>query len=160
MVSLSSLLPDRLTVGQRTLDPFTMVRIHVRQQNHYYYSCIKFGGVRIGNQRGKKLGFPTANTNLYKNIPEGIYISKTKINNKIYPSLTFIGRSITFNETEFKAETHLLSYKKSLYNTWISIDLVKKLRENKRFDSAEDLIKQMEKDKKDAQEYFKKKKDV
>lgn len=116
-----------------------------------------WGKVKIGNQRGKKLGFPTANISLRKNIPEGIYISKTKIKNIIYPSLTFIGRAITFNETKLQAETYLLSYKKSLYNAWISIDLVKKLRENKKFDSAEDLIKQMEKDKKDALEYVNKK---
>lgn len=115
-----------------------------------------WGKVKVGNSRGKKLGFPTANITLRKNIPEGIYISKTKIKNKIHPSLTFIGRAITFSETELKAETHLLSYEKNLYNVWISIDLVKKLRENKKFASAEDLIKQMKKDKKDALEYFKK----
>ena len=116
-----------------------------------------WGKVKIGNQRGKKLGFPTANINLQKKIPEGIYISKTKIKNEIYHSLTFIGRAITFSETKLQAETYMLSFNENLYNTWVSIDLLKKLRENKKFDSAEDLIKQMEKDKKDAQEYFKNK---
>lgn len=119
-----------------------------------------WGKVRIGSQRGKNLGFPTANITLRKNIPEGIYISKTKIKNKIYPSLTFIGRAITFNENELKAETYLLFLKKNLYNTWISIEFIKKLRGNKKFSSAKDLIEQMKKDKKEALEYFKKEKHV
>ncbi len=119
-----------------------------------YYKI--WGKVRTGSQRGKKLGFPTANITLRKNIPEGIYISKTKIKNKYYPSLTFIGRAITFNETEFKAETYLLYFVENLYNTWISVSLIKKLRGNKKFDNAKDLIRQMDKDKKEAIEYFKK----
>ena len=90
------------------------------------------------------MGFPTANINLRKNIPEGIYISKTKIQKVIYPSLTFIGRAITFNETKFQAETLLLSFNKNLYNAWISVELVKRLRENKKFASVKDLVKQME----------------
>ncbi len=121
---------------------------------HMYYKI--WGKVRTGSQRGKKLGFPTANITLRKKIPEGIYISKTKTKNKYYPSLTFIGRAITFNETEFKAETYMLSCGENLYNTWISISLIKKLRGNKKFDNAKDLIKQMDKDKKEAMEYFKK----
>ena len=136
-----------------------------RNQNRHYACEITFhllilvmykiwGKVRIGNQRGKKLGFPTANITLRKNIPEGIYISKTKIKNKIHPSLTFIGRAITFNEKELKAETYLLSLGKNLYSTWISVHLLKKIRENIKFRSANDLIKQMEKDKKDTLEYF------
>ena len=50
-----------------------------------------WGKVRIHNQRGRELGFPTANVNLAKDIPEGIYISKTKLENKIF-SPEFINR--------------------------------------------------------------------
>jgi len=46
-----------------------------------------WGKVRKHNQRGKKLGFPTANVNLRKKIPEGIYISQTKIGQNLFPSL-------------------------------------------------------------------------
>lgn len=115
-----------------------------------------WGKVKKGSQRGKDLGFPTANISLHKIIPEGIYVSNTKIEKMTYPSLTFIGRAITFNEVKLQAETYLLSFDKKIYNTWISVSLVKKLRDNKKFDSAKDLISQMEKDKKDALEYFKK----
>lgn len=113
-----------------------------------------WGKVRKDKQRGKVLGFPTANINLTKNIPEGIYISKTKIKQKQYPSLTFIGTVRTFNEKRFLSETHILDFKQNIYDKWISVELIKKIRDNKKFKSAEKLMKQMEKDEKKAREYF------
>lgn len=113
-----------------------------------------WGKVRKHNQRGKKLGFPTANVNLTKNIPEGIYISKTKIESVLYPSLTFIGKVKTFNENKFLAETFILDFNKDIYGKWISIDLIKKIRNNQKFNSAEELIKQMKQDEKEARKYF------
>lgn len=113
-----------------------------------------WGKVKKHNQRGKRLGFPTANVGLKKNIPEGIYVSKTKINNLIYPSLTFIGTAKTFNEKKFHAEIYILDFKKDLYGRRITVNLLKKIRDNQKFESAEELIGQMEKDEKMAREYF------
>jgi|GEM_PF-522475 riboflavin kinase/FMN adenylyltransferase len=126
-----------------------------------------WGKVRKHNQRGKKLGFPTANINLRKNIPAGIYISRVKIGKLIYSALTFIGKAETFNEKSFQAETYILDFKKniykrslkseltnSLYGQWLSIRLLKKIRDNKKFDSADDLIAQMKKDEALAREYL------
>lgn len=118
-------------------------------------SIFKFWGkVRKHNQRGKKLGFPTANVNLAKNIPEGIYISKTKIKNNIYFSLTFIGNAKTFNEKKFLSETYILDFDKNIYDQWISIELLKKIRNNQKFNSAEELVKQMKQDELEARQYF------
>lgn len=100
------------------------------------------------------MGFPTANINLTKNIPEGIYVSQTKIGNKQYPSLTFIGPAKTFDKKKFLAETYVLNFDKNIYGKWISIKLLKKIRGNQKFASAKDLIKQMKKDEKEAREYF------
>lgn len=113
-----------------------------------------WGKVRKHNQRGKKLGFPTANLNIKKGIPEGIYISKTKVGGVIYKSLTFIGTAKTFNETRCHAETYILDFSKNIYGHWISVEVIKKLRGNKKFKLAKDLIKQMEQDEKMAREYF------
>jgi len=115
-----------------------------------------WGKVRKHNQRGKKLGFPTANINLTKNIPEGIFISRTKIKNKFYPSLTFIGTAKTFNEKNFHAETYILDFNQDIYDQWISVKLLKKIRNNKKFNSADELVAQMKKDEKEARNYFKK----
>lgn len=113
-----------------------------------------WGKVRKANLRGRKLGFPTANINLNKDIPEGIYISKTRIKSSIYPSLTFIGKAKTFNEKKFQAETYILNFNEDIYDRWISIELLKKIRENKKFNSAKDLITQMKKDKEIARNFF------
>ena len=108
---------------------------------------LKFWGkVRKHNQRGRKLGFPTANVNLSKKIPEGIYISKTRINRQEFKSLTFIGVAKTFNEKNYKAEIYILDFNQNIYNKWISVKLIKKIRENKKFNSADELITQMKKD--------------
>lgn len=112
------------------------------------------GKVRKGQNRGKSLGFPTANIHVSKNIPEGIYVSKTKISNKVYPSLTFVGRAITFGETKLQAETFLFDFNQNLYGKFITVEIIKKLRENKKFQSSESLIMQMEKDKREALKYF------
>lgn len=113
-----------------------------------------WGKVRKHKQRGKKLGFPTANINVKKGIPEGIYVSQTKVGKLVYKSLTFIGTAKTFNETKFHAETYILDFSKNIYGQWISVEVINKLRGNKKFKLAEDLIKQMKQDEKEAREYF------
>ncbi len=114
-----------------------------------------WGKIRKHNQRGKELGFPTANVNLRKKIPEGVYISLTKLAGKIYPSLTFIGTAKTFNEEKFLSETYILDFDKGVYGQWISVNLIKKIRDNIKFASADELITQMQKDESEARKYFK-----
>lgn len=114
-----------------------------------------WGKVRRHNKRGKKLGFPTANVNLRKKIPEGIYISQTRLSGKIFPTLTFIGTAKTFNETKILAETYILDFQKDIYGQWISVKLLKKIRNNKKFNSVKELIIQIKKDLKEAKNYFK-----
>ena len=113
-----------------------------------------WGKVKKGAQRGRSLGFPTANIKLHKSIPEGIYISLVKVNSKSFPSLTFIGNAKTFGEKEVRAETYFLTLSQDLYGEWISVRLLKKIRENQKFNSAEELVGQMQKDKLAAQEFF------
>ncbi len=111
------------------------------------HNMYKFWGkVRTHSKRGKKLGFPTANINLSKKIPEGIYISKTEFSGKEYKSLTFIGAAKTFNEKNYKAEIYILDFNQNIYGKWVSVEILKKLRENKKFKSADELIAQMKKD--------------
>ncbi len=113
-----------------------------------------WGKVRTHSKRGKKLGFPTANINLRKNIPEGVYISRTRMQDKQYSSLTFIGIAKTFGEKKFHAETYILDFNQNIYGEWISVKLLKKIRGNKKFSSAEELIDQMKQDEQEARKYF------
>lgn len=113
------------------------------------------GTVRRGKGRGKDLGFPTANIALDTEIPEGIYLSKVQISTKEYPALTFIGVAKTFSENTYQAESYILDFNQSLYNKQITVYLLKKIRENQKFDSPEELITQMKEDELKAREYFK-----
>lgn len=113
-----------------------------------------WGKIRKGNQRGRELGFPTANILLHKVIPEGIYISEIRVENKLYPAVTFIGTAKTFNENKYQAETFILNFTKQIYDEWATVTLLKKIRDNKRFNSAQELINQMKLDIKAAEKYF------
>ena len=104
-----------------------------------------WGKVKKGFGKGKILGFPTANLTLAASIPPGIYLSKTKIAGQNYCSLTFIGK---------QAENYVLDFKGDLYNQWISVELIKKIRSSKKFKSDEALVQQMKKDELVARKFF------
>src|SRR5690242_18731678 len=91
-----------------------------------------WGKIKKGKQRGKSLGFPTANIALHKQIPEGIYASTVIVQNKKYIAATFIGSAKTFGEKEYQAECYILDFNQNIYNKWVSIRLLKKIRENKK----------------------------
>lgn len=107
-----------------------------------------WGKVKKGQGRGKGFGFPTANINLHKKIPEGVYLSLTTVNTKQYNSLTFIGSAKTFNETYYQAESYLLDFNGNLYGQFVNISLLKKIRNNQKFETVKLLIDQMAIDKK------------
>lgn len=112
------------------------------------------GKVQKGKKRGKGLGFPTANITLNEEIEEGVYISQTVVDGKTYNSLTLIGAAETFGETEKKAESYILSFDQDIYGKEIKIRLIKKIRENMRFSSPDELVSQMQKDEEEARLYF------
>lgn len=116
---------------------------------------MKLTGVVIeGKKRGRALGFPTANIALKSSLEEGIYISQTNVGGKTYNSVTFVGKAETFDETESFAETYILDFDQDIYNQEIEIELLKKIRENMKFDSEQKLIEQIEKDVKEAKIFF------
>jgi len=112
------------------------------------------GVVQHGHNRGKHLGFPTINFPLQQAVDEGIYVSHITINDVQYNALTFIGAAKTFHETEVFAETYVFDFAENVYGKSVTVSLLKKLRDNQKFDSEQALIAQMERDKKQAEEYF------
>ncbi len=118
-----------------------------------------FGGfVQKNKGRGRKLGFPTANLEIPLDLPEGIFVGHTKYKEKEYPSLIFIGAPITFKELDKKAEIYILEYSEQIYDEFIEVVVLKKLRDSIQFKNKEDLIVQMKKDEKDARDFFRKNK--
>lgn len=104
--------------------------------------------------RGKELGYPTANITVYDDAPEGVYTGFSSIKNRKYPSLVFIGRPLTFNENDKKAEVYILDFAENIYGEKIEVEVCKKLRGNFKFNSQEDLIDQMKEDERQARTWF------
>ncbi len=110
------------------------------------------GTVINGQQLGRKLGFPTANIKPTNNklIPaNGVYVVKVALNEKkIYKGMLNIGYRPTVTEKKsVQIEVHLLDFSEQIYGHSIEILFLHKLRDEIKFNSTEDLVKQLEKDK-------------
>lgn len=107
------------------------------------------GQVVSGAERGRTLGFPTANLSLppHQALPaDGVYATRARLAGRSVDSVTNIGIRPTFNATDRTVEVFLLDFDGNLYGERLTIELVARLREEKRFDSPAQLIAQMEKD--------------
>jgi riboflavin kinase/FMN adenylyltransferase len=107
------------------------------------------GKVVSGAGRGVGLGFPTANLNVgreYALPPDGVYASWAHIDGEEYQSMTNIGRAPTFGDSERTVEAYLIDYQGDLYGQELKIDIVARLRDEKKFDTVEDLKKQVTED--------------
>ncbi|MEI0602919.1 bifunctional riboflavin kinase/FAD synthetase [Brachyspira alvinipulli] len=116
------------------------------------------GLVVHGNALGRKIGYPTANLELPKNIfiPKmGVYSSTVKIGNgdKIYEALTFIG--ISNINKELRVESHILDFSKMIYGKKITVILLKYIRDNIKVNSIDEVKKLLENDEKKIRKYFK-----
>lgn len=112
------------------------------------------GLVVKGRQLGRTINFPTANLELDGKylLPEtnGVYITKIKVNNKIYKSVTNIGYNPTVSDEKNKKfiETHILDFDEDIYGEKIEIYFYEFLRKEQKFESFDHLKEQLKLDKK------------
>jgi riboflavin kinase/FMN adenylyltransferase len=107
------------------------------------------GKVITSDKRGRLLGFPTANLDIkpQQALPDnGIYATIAQVDGERFPSATNVGTRPTFGEGKRMVETYLLSYNGDLYGKQITVEFVKKVRDEQRFPSVEELITQMGED--------------
>lgn len=106
------------------------------------------GRVIKGQGRGKQIGFPTANLGYDKDIiipAKGVYATKTNINGMVYESVTNIGHNPTFNTGyDIHVETHILGFNRDIYGENIIVSFYKKLRDEKKFSSVNELVSQID----------------
>ncbi len=109
------------------------------------------GIVVKGDGRGKKLTFPTANlqvNNHNKLLPKtGVYAVDCSIKSEIFRGMTNIGYNPTFNGITKNVEVHILDFDRDIYGEKIELSFLKRLRDEKKFESKLDLIEQLKKDK-------------
>jgi riboflavin kinase/FMN adenylyltransferase len=114
----------------------------------YYFMLT--GIVVKGKKLGRKLNYPTANLYIkedYKLIPKnGVYIVKSCIDSKTYFGMMNIGTNPTVNGTQQTIETHFFDTSFNLYDKKIQIEILKRIRDEKKFDSLEQLQDAMQKD--------------
>jgi len=107
------------------------------------------GRVITGSGRGIGLGFPTANldVNSEQALPaEGVYATWAYIDDKAYQSMTNIGKRPTFGGSERTVEVYVINYHSDLYGRELKIDIIDRLRDEKQFDTVDELKKQITED--------------
>ena len=112
-----------------------------------------FSGTVIGgDKRGRELGFPTANIKLLspeKLLPAiGVYVVGFKVENEKHYGLLSIGNRPTFyEEGEVVTEVYVYNFDREIYGKIVEVELIERLRGEEKFNSAEELINQMNRDK-------------
>ncbi len=124
------------------------MRLSTALLGHYY----QIRGVVVhGKKRGGSLlGFPTANLNLYYEelFPKpGVYVAQVVVDSICYGGVLNIGYNPTFNGENLSAETHILDYDGGdIYGKSIKLNLIERLRDEKKFGSVEELINSIKND--------------
>lgn len=116
------------------------------------------GHVRSGKQIGRTIGYPTANLHVhqeYKLIPgNGVYITSSCINGKHFFGMTNIGVNPTIGNGNYRTiETYYLDFDGDLYDTSMELFFHKRLRDEKKFDTMQELVSAMDDDLKRTQDY-------
>ena len=107
------------------------------------------GRVKDGQHLGRELGFPTVNQDVPSDkisVRSGVYLTRVKFGKNTKYGVTNIGMRPTVNGTAPVCETHILDFSGDLYGRMITVEFVKFLRPERKFDSLEDLTRQVKGD--------------
>ncbi|MGE3315049.1 MAG: bifunctional riboflavin kinase/FAD synthetase [Planctomycetaceae bacterium] len=103
------------------------------------------GTVVHGAERGRTIGFPTANlSDVATLLPaDGVYAGIVRLDERSWRAAVHIGSNPTFGESGRKLEVHLLDFQGDLYHRTLDVDLVDRVRGTEKFSGAEALKKQL-----------------
>jgi riboflavin kinase / FMN adenylyltransferase len=107
------------------------------------------GPVTQGDQRGRTIGFPTANVGvdrLHALPADGVYVCDAEVGGQRYGAVTNIGVRPTFNGTQRKVEAYLLDFVDDIYGETLRLTLRQRLRGEKKFDGITALVAQITSD--------------
>ena len=129
---------------------------NIQQANTFLNKPYKITGKVIkGQGLGKKLIIPTINLNITKFVlpKDGVYATKTTINEIIYNSITFIGNRVS-TDGKFSVETHIIDKTINIKSNTIDIEFYRQIRINKKFENIENLKKHIHYDIQEVKKYF------
>lgn len=131
----------------------------IAKANKYLgYHFMLTGRVVKGNGLGKTINFPTANINIaedYKLVPKkGVYIINAILEDKLVYGMMNIGKKPTVKGKNKTIEVHFFDFEKDIYGQKIQINLLERIRNEKKFDSIQLLQDQLIKDKQFTLEYI------
>jgi riboflavin kinase/FMN adenylyltransferase len=112
---------------------------------HYFLDGIVVHGL----ERGRLLGFPTANLDTENELipPDGVYATLVTLDGVVYPSVTNIGVRPTFHQpSAIVIETHLLDVDRDLYDQRLRLSFIQRIRDERTFDGIDALKAQIASD--------------
>lgn len=116
------------------------------------------GPVLHGDERGRQIGFPTLNIGVSADRwlpPNGVYVTKAFVGDRVFNACTNIGIRPTFaGDQKLLVETHLLDFEGDLYGELVTIELVHRLRAERKFDGIDVLRAQIQSDLAATREWF------
>ena len=121
----------------------------ISEANRFFgYDYYIEGAVVEGERRGRKLGFPTVNFDTeWEILPKpGVYATYVKLSDGFHGSITNIGVRPTFEESKLTVETHIFDFSDDLYGEEVRVNFVERLRDEKRFESVDKLVEQINHD--------------
>ncbi len=116
------------------------------------------GRVAHGHKRGRQIGFPTANIHLHRKVSpiDGVFaVEMFGVEGEPVSGVANVGTRPTVNGTRTILEVHLFDFEGDLYGHHVSVDFLKKIRNEQKFDSFEQLKGQILQDAAQARDYFK-----
>ena len=103
-----------------------------------------------GDQRGRKIGFPTANLDLSERRllpPDGVYAAAARVGDRLYPSAVSVGRNPTFGDIDSpRVEAHILDFGRDIYGEEITVSFIEQVRGIIKFDNTGELSERIAKD--------------
>ena len=159
-LGFSSYVVSKKEMGDITISS-TTIRKELREKGDVEQAAKLLGrnyilnGVVIhGDERGRTIGFPTANLkpeHPNKIIPKkGVYAVKARVGDKWFGGMMNIGVRPTFEGSSNTLEVHIFDFDQMIYGQTIQIRFIKRLRDEQKFKTVGELVAQLEKDKESA----------
>ena len=113
------------------------------------YNFLIKGKIIKGKQLGRTIGFPTANIKINDNLlipKKGVYVTSVYIDDNIYYGATNIGYNPTVKGESLSIETNILEFSEDIYGKIIKLEFLERIRDEKKFNSIDELKLQLKKD--------------